>query len=107
MNFSEFCKENKKLQQQKKENVHINNQKDYSKNSQQSGVNKEEARDIFNKYNGYSKDELMNELIQKTNQKKQEGTFNSNELYEIKRKLSPYLTQEQNKNLDEIVKRLK
>ena len=96
MNFNDFCKENNK-----------NLKTDNISQTMSSNNNKEDARKIYDKYSGFSNDELMQELIKQTQLKKSDGSLDNKKLNEIQATLSPFLNSEQNKNLKDIMDRLK
>lgn len=92
MDFSEYCKNNK-INDLQEENIKIDN--------------KQDIKDLYDKYSNYSHDQLMQELLQQTANKKADGSLNNEKLLELQNKLSPFLNDTQSKNLKDIIERLK
>lgn len=92
MDFSEYCKNNKTNATQE-ENIKIDN--------------KQDIKNLYDKYSNYSHDQLMQELLQQTANKKADGSLNNEKLLELQNKLSPFLNDIQSKNLKDIIERLK
>lgn len=102
MSFNKFC-----------ENNNLKNESDYSeknKNVENESQNKQLNDDVmnfYNKYKEYSSDELLNELISKTNEQKQNGEFNYQQLSSMVDKLSPFLNEQQKNNMRGIMEKIK
>lgn len=64
----------------------------------------------INKYSSYSQDDLMNEFLKLTIEKKKQGKLDNDELSSLKKTIEPMLNNEQKKtmnNLFEMVKNVK
>lgn len=85
--FSEYINEN---------NNEINQRND-------ENINKEKMEDLIDKYSSYNANELMNEFLKLTNEKKKKGELNQSEINSIKQTISPFLNDEQKNNLDQIM----
>lgn len=96
MDFNEYCKNNKKSCE--KSNASYENIKE---------ENKKDIKDLYDKYSGYSHDQLMQELLHQTASKKADGSLSNEKLLEIQKKLTPFLNDTQSKNLKDIIERLK
>ena len=93
MNFDEFCdREMPKQNNRKRENVSSQNVK---------------AEDIINKYGNLSQEELMQELLKEAKAGRANGELTDQKLNDLQAKLSPFLSEEQRKNLNEILKMLR
>lgn len=82
---------------------------EYIKNDvpKQTGFSEFEQNKIneaIEKYSDYSSDQLLNEFVNQTNKQKQDGTFDVGKLENVKNTLTPYLSAEQQKRLNEILK---
>ena len=88
--------------------------KDYCKDEKLSNGIKEDLDDktkdnigkIYDKYKDKNEDELKEELFNTINKQKQDGTFNKDSLENTLNKISPFLTQEQNQKINEILKKI-
>jgi len=85
-NFSDFMKESNQR----------NSESDKVKTNQ-------EMEKMIDQYSALSENELMQEFIKKTVEQKRNGRLNSEELNNIKSKISPMLNDEQNKKLNELI----
>ena len=85
-NFSDFMKESNQR----------NSESDKVKTNQ-------EMEKMIDQYSALSENELMQEFIKKTIEQKRNGRLNSEELNNIKSKISPMLNDEQNKKLNELI----
>ncbi|MBE5735928.1 MAG: hypothetical protein E7356_01020 [Clostridiales bacterium] len=63
----------------------------------------QEMEKMIDQYSALSENELMQEFIKKTVEQKRNGRLNSEELNNIKSKISPMLNDEQNKKLNELI----
>ena len=61
----------------------------------------------LNKYQNLSQDELMTELFKEARRLKQNGSLNENSLNMLQNTLAPMLNNEQNKQLKDILNRIK
>ena len=102
MSFNKFCEHN-----------NLKNESDYSeknKNVENESQNKQLNDDVinfYNKYKEYSSDELLNELISKTNEQKQNGELNYQQLSSMVDKLNPFLNEQQKNNMRGIMEKIK
>lgn len=98
--------------------------KDYAKTKEQiknNTITKEASEEILNehsetvnnlqeslnKYQNLSQDELMTELFKEAGRLKQNGSLNENSLNMLQNTLAPMLNNEQNKQLKDILNRIK
>lgn len=92
-NFSEYIKNTSyKIDNDKKENKDISHKK---------------LEDMINKYSGLGQEQLMNEFLKLTMEKKKKGELNTSELESIKSILKPMLNSEQNQSLNSIIEMVK
>ena len=96
MDFKDFCNESIEPKQTEKINIASNNQ----------NLNNE-AEKVIEKYKNYSSDELMNELIKRTNQQKQSGNLTSEKIQKIRSTMESILPPENHDFLEKIFDRLK
>ena len=75
--------------------------------NKESNQNKEKVEDFLNKYSGFNKDELMQEFLKVSMEKKKNGGFSAGEIENIKSTLSPFLNSEQKKNLESLINMVK
>ncbi len=88
MKFSEFKADPKKeCEKIKKENPET-----YDK-----------VEDLMDKYKNYSQEELIQEFIKESKKQKENGELNSFQIENIKNTLSPYLTDSQKQNLNNLM----
>lgn len=102
MDFKSFCNTEVKNESAKK-----TYQSDNQKFNNISENEKEKAENLVDKYKGYSQQDLMQELLKITNEKKRNGTYNSEQMQNTYNTLSGMLPQEQRQMLDNIFKALK
>ena len=57
----------------------------------------------MDKYKNYSQEELIQEFIKESKKQKQNGELNSFQIENIKNTLSPYLTDSQKQNLNNLM----
>ena len=75
----------------------MNKFSDFTKNNQFENTSKPEiekekvVEGYMNKYKNFSQQDLLNEFVKLTNQKKANGEFNQAEIDRIKETLNPYL----------------
>mgnify|MGYP001008414911 CR=1 FL=1 len=93
MKFSDYKKNNLNNTEKKttEEQIHKNN------------IDSDKIEKMMNSYSSYSQEELLDEFFKLSEKKKKDGTLNDNEISNIKNTLSPYLSAEQQKNLDKII----
>jgi len=92
-NFSDYIKNNSKGEKS-------SNNKNVNTNSQ---LNEQNLEKLIDKYSSYSSNDLLNEFIKLTIEKKKKGELNNQELQKIKSTIVPFLSQEQKSKLDEII----
>lgn len=91
----------------------MNKFSDFTKNNQFENTSKLETEKekvvegYMNKYKNFSQQDLLNEFVKLTNQKKANGEFNQAEIDRIKETLNPYLTNEQKQNLENLINMVK
>lgn len=78
------------------------NIKDFNKNS----VKEEDVKNAYDKYKGYSQNQLMQELFAVVNKQKKEGSFDKNQLSALVDSVAPSLDKEQRERLYAILKML-
>ena len=98
MDFKNFCDE-KVEAKEKNHKVHIN------KNNEEEI--KKQTNQAFQKYSNYSKQQLMDELIKMTDEKRKDGSLNNEKLMQMYNAISGVIPNESKKNLDDIFNRLK
>ena len=96
MDLKDFC--NTKVEKTQNQKI------DIASNNQQLSS---EAEKTFEKYKNYSSDELMAELIKRTNEQKNSGNLSPEKLEQIYNTISSVLPPENRQNLDRIFDRLK
>ena len=99
MGFNQFCKEENDMAKKQKNNIKDN--LDEQKNQ------KEELQNMYDKYKTYSNEDLMQELLNKTNEQKNKGEFDYEKLRSSIDSLSPFLTSEQQNTIKGIMEKLK
>jgi hypothetical protein len=67
-------------------------------------IDKENLEDMINSYQGLSENELLNEFLKRTIDKKKKGELKKDELELIKSTIIPYLNEEQKINLDKLLR---
>ena len=104
MSFNQFCKENNFSKNDENYNSNnLNKEKVTNENQEKT----ENVKEFYDKYKSYSNQELMQELLKTTNEKKEKGEFDYNKLNESINALSPFLTNEQQNNIKGILEKLK
>ena len=96
MDLKDFC--NTKVEKTQNQKI------DIASNDSQLGS---EAKKTVDKYKNYSSDELMTELIKKTNEQKNSGNLTPEKLQQIYNTIASVLPPENKQNLDRIFDRLK
>lgn len=78
-------------------------------NTKQNDLEKEskKAEKLYNIYKDKSQDELIEELYKHVEKQKRDGTFNYEALSNMLNKLTPYLSEEQQQKMKEILEDLK
>lgn len=91
----------------------LEDQFDNNKNAKEEKINKESidnldqsTADLIDKYSKYSTEDLMNEFIKLTTEKKNSGTLNT-DLERYSNILSPYLTDEQKSRMNDLFNKVK
>lgn len=90
-NFSDFIKSDKKDLNSKETQINNN-----------AEVNKENLEEMIENYSKFSQDELLNEFMKLTLEKKKKGILDEKELNNIKSTIEPFLNDEQKNNLEKI-----
>ena len=86
---------------------------DFANNSSKSGIQEskapteEEVKNKINQYSNLSKDEMMNELFNEVHKSKQNGTFNYNQIASSLDMVKDYLSEEQIKNLQNLLEKIR
>jgi len=89
-NFSEYIKSTSSC-----ENIH--------KTNIDNNLNKNDLEELLSKYSSYNQNELLNEFIKLTYEKKQKGELDAKEINNLKQTIVPFLNNEQKENLDKIL----
>lgn len=98
MDFKDFCEQNINLEQEKQT----------AKTSSPNNENiKKQARESINKFANYSQQDLMQELIKQTNQKKLDGSLSQEKLEQMYQTIYNILPPENRQNLDNIFNKLR
>lgn len=99
MNFNDFINSRGSS---KKNTENVQNQ---SGSTQKTNMpNADQLENIINKYQGFSQEDLVQELITQINTQKQNGTWNKQEMENMLSAVRPMLNEEQQKNLDTLKK---
>ena len=61
---------------------------------------------FLSKYGSLDEDELISEMFKLINQKKQEGTYDAQQIKNLARKVEPFLNEEQKLKMEELFKLL-
>lgn len=96
-NFSDFIKNNNV------ENIDNNDNKNNFKSNTNSKQSNENLEDLIDKYSKYSSNDLMNEFLKLTIEKKKNGQLKDDELNELSKSILPFLDEDQKKNLGKIL----
>lgn len=70
-------------------------------------ANEEQVKKTFDKYSKFSNQQLMDELLTQVSNQKKNGTFSFVELSEKINSLKPMLSEEQIKNIDNLLSQIK
>ena len=111
-NFNENLRKNDKkrsILSENNQNLH-----NFSKNIDSEGyenlmqkLNQDEIKQKIERYKNMSQSELMNELIKETNKQKSNGNLNEKKLQDIKNSMAEFMSAEEQKKLDDIIKILR
>ena len=88
-------------------NDYIKNNEDNVSACNNERLSNEHLEDLISKYQNLSSSDLMNEFMKLTYEKKRKGELSSKELNSLKSTISPYLNDEQAKNLERIMNMVK
>ena len=91
------------------EDCYSNKAFDETKNNENINIsyeNRENIENLVNKYSNFSSDELMQEFLKITENKRRNGTLN-NDLDRMKTTLSPFLNDEQINKMNDIINKVK
>lgn len=69
-------------------------------------VDEKIINDYVNKYKDYNQEQLVDEFLKVTNESRKSGALDNNKINDVVNKLTPFLTDEQKKGLDNLLKRL-
>lgn len=73
----------------------------------QSTADYSDLIDLFlSKYGSLDEDELIFEMLKLINQKKQEGTYDAQQIKDLARKVEPFLNDEQKQKMEDLFKLL-
>lgn len=97
-NFSEYIKD--------KENK-CYNESGGGERENKDKYSKEDLEDMINRYSRYSGNELMNEFLKLTIEKKKRGELDDGTINTLKTTLAPMLNDEQKNNLNKILEMIK
>lgn len=102
-NFSEYINKNN--------TGNGNNQSHSSQNARSQNTGKryseDELQEMINKYSNYGENQLVNEFIKLTIEKKKRGELKESDIAMLKNTLSPMLNQEQRESLNKILEMVK
>lgn len=87
------------LEEEKTKDADKNN--DFCKNDK---IDEEKAKNIYEKYKNYSKNELINELHSVISNGKKNGTITNQKINDTVKNLMPYLNDNQKEFLESIIK---
>ena len=68
-----------------------------------NNVNSQNMEELIDKYSKFSSNELMNEFVKMTIERKKRGELKEQEIAQLKNTLAQYLSEEQKNNLDRIL----
>ena len=118
MDFNEYC--NTKIEEDvcKKNNFENNNQgwktnqtykpkTNETTNTNSASLNEEEIKKTISKYQNYSSEQLLSELLRQTSKQKAEGKYDGKKMEDFSKQIRPMLSAEQQNKLDEILKLLR
>ena len=118
MDFNEYC--NTKIEEDvcKKNNFENNNQgwksgqtnktkTTETANKSSASLNEEEIKKTIEKYQNYSSEQLLSELLKQTSKQKAEGKYDGKKMEDFSNQIRPMLSAEQQNKLDEILKLLR
>lgn len=118
MDFNEYC--NTKIEDDacKKNNFGGNNQgwkgsqtnktkTTETANESSASLNEEEIKKTIEKYQNYSSEQLLGELLRQTSKQKAEGKYDGKKMEDFSKQIRPMLSVEQQNKLDEILKLLR
>ena len=77
---------------------------DVEKLAKENNINLNNVENSINKYSNYSEDELMNEFLKVTKERKSKGEINAEEIENLKNTLYPMLTEEQKARFNYLIK---
>lgn len=70
-------------------------------------LNQDDLENLINKYSTYNQNDLMNEFMKLTYEKKKNGELSSSDIDNLKQTMMPFLNDEQKQNLDKILSMVK
>lgn len=103
-NFSEYLK---KVCNTKENNIRENDNCKSNDNITSNNYNEEELSKLIEMYSKYNSDELMNEFIKLTIEKKKRGELDNATILHLKEMLNPLLSDEQKDTLNKLLELVK
>ncbi len=98
MDFKDFCEQE----------INQNVKSEYYKTNSSNQENiKKTAQDSMNRYANFSQQELMEELIKQTNEKKKDGSLSQEKIEQMYQTIYNILPPENRQNLDNIFNKLR
>ena len=82
------------------ENVKVNNT---NTNTNKNDLDQNDMEQLINKYSAYNQNELMNEFMRLTLEKKKKGELGQKELSDLRQTIIPFLNDDQKNNLEKIM----
>ena len=79
----------------------------FNENSKENFTSEKQVKETFDKYSKLSSNQLMSELLSEVNRQKRDGTFSFSELAQKIDSIRPMLSDQQIKNLDNLLKQIK
>ena len=98
MDFKDFCEQ--------EINQDVKNESYKTNSSSQENI-KKKAQDSMNRYANLSQQELMEELIRQTNEKKKDGSLSQEKIEQMYQTIYNILPPENRQNLDNIFNKLR
>lgn len=92
-----------KFSDYRKNNFDNINKKEIEEQLHKSNIDKEQVEKMMNSYSSYSQEELLEEFFKLSEQKKKDGSLSDSDINNIKNTLTPYLSEEQQQNLNKII----
>lgn len=87
--------------------TNFKNQTGFNRQNQNTGAGQEQIEETINKYKNMSQGELLSNLYSEVSKQKMQGTFDPVKLENAISSLGNFLTPEQQKNMKELLRKLK